>query len=121
MKKLVALFLAMILVIGAAACTGTNNNSSAAPTESSKAAEASTAEASTPAESSAEETPEVKPIWSNEFDVMTLGNYEYGTDYVSLYDKYGADITIADVTEEEVMRRIERTIDAMIEEGEIVL
>jgi len=100
MKKLVALFLAMILVIGAAACTGTNNNSSAAPTESSKAAEASTAEASTPAESSAEETPEVEPIWSNEFDVMTLGNYEYGTDYVSLYEQFGKGITIADVIED---------------------
>ena len=36
-----------------------------------------------------------------EFQVMTLGNYKYGEDYTSLYDKYGANITIADVTEDE--------------------
>ena len=36
-----------------------------------------------------------------EFQVMTLGNYEYGTDYESLYDYCGKDITIADVHEDE--------------------
>lgn len=36
-----------------------------------------------------------------EFQVMTLGNYKYGEDYTSLYEKYGANITIADVTEDE--------------------
>ncbi len=36
-----------------------------------------------------------------EFQVMTLGNYKYGEDYTSLYEKYGKDITIADVTEDE--------------------
>ncbi len=38
--------------------------------------------------------------WCNEFDVMTLGNKEYGTDYESLYAHVGKDITIADVTED---------------------
>lgn len=38
--------------------------------------------------------------WCNEFDVMTLANKEYGTDYESLYDHVGKDITIADVTED---------------------
>ena len=38
--------------------------------------------------------------WCNEFDVMTLGSKEYGTDYESLYDHVGQDITIADVTED---------------------
>ena len=36
-----------------------------------------------------------------EFQVMTLGNYKYGEDYSSLYDKVGASITIADVHEDE--------------------
>ncbi len=36
-----------------------------------------------------------------EFQVMTLGNYKYGEDYTSLYSKYGKDITIADVEEDE--------------------
>ena len=36
-----------------------------------------------------------------EFQVMTLGNYKYGEDYTSLYEKYGKDITIADVEEDE--------------------
>ena len=36
-----------------------------------------------------------------EFQVMTLGNYKYGEDYVSLYEKVGKDITIADVEEDE--------------------
>ena len=47
-------------------------------------------------------------VISPEFQVMTLGNYKYATkendfdgDYTSLYEKYGAGITIADVTEDE--------------------
>jgi ABC-type transport system substrate-binding protein len=40
-------------------------------------------------------------VASPEFDVMTLGNYKYGEDYESLYDKVGKDITIADVHEDE--------------------
>jgi ABC-type transport system substrate-binding protein len=36
-----------------------------------------------------------------EFQVMNLGNYEYGKDYESLYDYCGKDITIADVREDE--------------------
>ena len=36
-----------------------------------------------------------------EFQVMTLGNYKYGEDYTSLYEKYGKTITIADVEEDE--------------------
>ena len=40
-------------------------------------------------------------VESPEFDVMTLGNYKYGEDYTSLYEKYGKDITIADVIEDE--------------------
>ena len=44
---------------------------------------------------------EIKPVESPEFTTMTLGQYEYGKDYTSLYEKYGKDITIADVTEDE--------------------
>ena len=36
-----------------------------------------------------------------EFQVMTLGNYKYDEDYTSLYNKFGANITIADVEEDE--------------------
>ncbi len=44
---------------------------------------------------------EIVPVESPEFTTMTLGQYEYGKDYVSLYEKYGQNITIADVTEDE--------------------
>ena len=37
---------------------------------------------------------------ADEFDLMTLGNYEYGVDYQSLYEVCGSDITIADVIED---------------------
>ncbi|MBR6381719.1 MAG: hypothetical protein IKS07_08625 [Lachnospiraceae bacterium] len=53
----------------------------------------------TPAEPAAEPT-EAEKYWFDEFDVMTLGSKEYGTDYESLYDHVGKDITIADVTED---------------------
>ena len=36
-----------------------------------------------------------------EFQTMTLGSKVYGEDYTSLYSKYGASITIADVEEDE--------------------
>ena len=36
-----------------------------------------------------------------EFQVMKLGNYKYGEDYTSLYEQFGKDITIADVTVDE--------------------
>ncbi len=54
--------------------------------------------ASTPA--SVEVVDPVEEYWCEEFDVMTLGNKEYGVDYESLYDHVGKDITIADVTED---------------------
>ena len=38
--------------------------------------------------------------WCDEFDVMSLSSKEYGTDYTSLYEAVGKDITIADVTED---------------------
>lgn len=46
---------------------------------------------------------EQKPEYSNrsEFDVMKLELMAYGTEYVSLYDKFGADTTVADVKEDE--------------------
>ncbi|MCR4616699.1 MAG: hypothetical protein K5669_00765 [Lachnospiraceae bacterium] len=64
-----------------------------------------TADDQTVAEQPAEttETPEAteaEEYWFDEFDVMTLGGKEYGTDYESLYDHVGKDITIADVTED---------------------
>ena len=46
------------------------------------------------------EPTEDEVYWFDEFDVMTLSGKEYGTDYESLYDHIGRDITIADVTED---------------------
>lgn len=39
--------------------------------------------------------------FAEEAEMRTLEGKEYGVDYVSLYSKYGKDITIADVTEDE--------------------
>ena len=67
MKKLMALLMTLVMVIGMFSFAG------------------------------AESAEEVEP----EFITMTLGNYKYGEDYTSLYEKYGKNITIADVTEDE--------------------
>ena len=71
MKKLVALFLTLVMVLSVFGCA---------------VAESVNAE---------------NIVMSPEFDVMTLGNYKYNEDYTSLYEKYGKDITIADVEEDE--------------------
>lgn len=71
MKKLVALLMTLVMVLAAVSFAG------------------------------AESVDAAKIVESPEFQVMTLGNFKYGEDYTSLYEKYGKDITIADVTEDE--------------------
>ena len=71
MKKLAALFMTLVMILSVVGCAV--------------------------AESVTEESILISP----EFDVMTLGNYKYNEDYTSLYEKYGKDITIADVEEDE--------------------
>ena len=71
MKKLVALLMTLVMVLAAVSFAG------------------------------AESVDAANIVESKEFQVMTLGNFKYGEDYTSLYEKYGKDITIADVTEDE--------------------
>ena len=71
MKKLVALLMTLVMVLAAVSFAG------------------------------AESVDAANIVESPEFQVMTLGNYKYGEDYTSLYDKVGKDITIADVHEDE--------------------
>ena len=71
MKKLVALLMTLVMVLAAVSFAG------------------------------AESVDAAKIVESPEFQVMTLGNFKYGEDYTSLYEKYGKDITIADVEEDE--------------------
>ena len=71
MKKLVALLMTLVMVLAAVSFAG------------------------------AESVDAANIVESPEFQVMTLGNFKYGEDYTSLYEKYGKDITIADVTEDE--------------------
>ena len=72
----------------------TDDKGSTTP-EPTKAADPATTTAPT-----AEPVDPVEEYWCDEFDVMTLGNKEYGTDYESLYDHIGKNITIADVQED---------------------
>ena len=52
-------------------------------------------------DASEEQEPEEEDnYWCNEFDVMALEGMEYGSDYESLYDHCGKDITITDIIED---------------------
>ncbi|MBQ3849936.1 MAG: hypothetical protein II747_05730, partial [Clostridia bacterium] len=107
MKKLLAMLLALVMVLAFAACNGNNGGQTAdnseKPTETQGTNPENTTEATEDAGESAEPaepTPEPDPDKVPELDIMTLGNYEYGKDYISLYDQYGKDVKIADVEED---------------------
>lgn len=107
MKKLLAMLLALVMVLAFVACNGNNGgqtaDSSEKPTETQGTNPENTTEATEDAGESAEPaepTPEPDPDKVPELDIMTLGNYEYGKDYISLYDQYGKDVKIADVEED---------------------
>ena len=84
MKKLLSLVLAVVMVLGLVACGGGNAPETTAPVET-----------TTPA---AVETTE--PAAQNIAELKSLANKEYGVDYVSLYSKFGKDVTIDQVIED---------------------
>ena len=86
MKKLLSLVLAVVMVLGLVACGGNapETTAPAAPVETTPAAPETTAPAVE------------KPI----AELKSLANKEYGVDYVSLYSKFGKDITIDQVIED---------------------
>lgn len=84
--KIMSLLLALVMVLGLAACA-----SNTQPT--------STTAASVGTEAPATEPAATEPAVYAE--LRSLANKEYGTDYVSLYSQFGKDVTIADVIEDE--------------------
>ena len=107
MKKLLAMLLALVMVLAFVACNGNNGGQTAdnseKPTETQGTNPENTTEATEDAGESAEPvepTEEPDPDKVPELEIMTLGNYEYGKDYISLYDQYGKDVKIADVEED---------------------
>ena len=83
MKKLLSLVLAVVMVLSLVAC-GTKPVETTAPVET-----------TTPA---AVETTE--PVAQNIAELKSLANKVYGEDYVSLYSKFGKDVTIDQVIED---------------------
>ncbi len=82
MKKALALLMALSMVFSLAAC-GETGSTSTAPSTSTTV--------------SSEEEQVLAPV----AELKSLANKEYGTDYISLYEKFGKDVTIADVIEDE--------------------
>lgn len=85
--KIMSLLLALVMVLGLAACA-----SEQAPATTTAPAAQTEAPATEPAPT---EAPAVVA------ELRSLANKEYGTDYVSLYSQFGKDVTIADVIEDE--------------------
>ena len=82
MKKLLSLVLAVVMVLGLVACGG-NAPETTAPVETNPAAPETTA---APA--------------ANVAELKSLANKVYGEDYVTLYSKFGKDVTIDQVIED---------------------
>ena len=85
MKKLLALVLAVVMVLGLVACGGDK------PAETSTPADTNPAPAETTTEPQAE-----LPV----AELKSLANKVYGEDYVTLYSKFGKDVTIDQVIED---------------------
>jgi len=97
-KKTLASLLALSMVAGSlTACGNTATETPAAP----QATEEASTEAA--AETETEESEEVVSTADLPSSVQELNGKEYGenADYISLYDKFGKQISIADVTEDE--------------------
>ena len=100
MKKFVAMILALTMLMALVACGGNNSskNNSSTSTPSTSAPSTSTPSTSTPsttepapAEPAGPAIAETKPI---------LDKYEYGVDYIALYEQFGADVTVDEVIED---------------------
>lgn len=95
-KKVLALLLTAVMVLSVVGCKKAEQPQT--PDTPSQGTQVDT-----PATTDA---PVVEPVdvveeyYCDEFGIMTIGNYEYGKDYQSLYDECGKNITIADVTED---------------------
>lgn len=95
-KKVLALLLTAVMVLSVVGCKKAEQPQT--PDTPSQGTQVDT-----PATTDA---PAVEPVdvveeyYCDEFGIMTIGNYEYGKDYQSLYDECGKSITIADVTED---------------------
>ena len=107
MKRFFAILITLLLVLQLAACGPGKATEPETTTLPETTAESTTAEEttkeSTTAEPTTEEEPEPDPLevyWDSEFAAMVLDQYVYGRDYESLYESFGRDITIADVTED---------------------
>ena len=86
MKKLLALVLAVVMVLGLVACGGNTTPTTTAPAQ---------ANPSEPVETTTAPVAE-KPI----AELKSLANKVYGEDYVTLYSKFGKDVTIDQVIED---------------------
>ncbi|MBQ7955871.1 MAG: hypothetical protein IJ282_08970 [Lachnospiraceae bacterium] len=86
-KRLLALLLASVMTVSLAACGGNGNENVNGGQES------------TPS-TSAGDTQETTPVSDVVEEVKSIIGKEYGTDYVSLYEQFGKEVTIADVTED---------------------
>ena len=102
MKRFFAAVLTLVLVLQLAACSGKPEKTSEADTTvptSTETEPVSTEPTTEPEPTEAEPDP-LEIYWDGEFAEMVLDRYTYGKDYESLYDSFGRDITIADVTED---------------------
>lgn len=97
MKKKVLALLLVGCMLSITACGNSNNASVAVDDDDEESVVASAATDDTAEEDGADETDaEEAPI----AEIKSLVNKEYGTDYVSLYSKFGKEVTIDDVTED---------------------
>ncbi|MGN0785418.1 MAG: ABC transporter substrate-binding protein [Candidatus Aphodomorpha sp.] len=90
MKKILAMLLALCMVLALVAC---KTPDTAEPT---KAPEVTDAPVTEP-EATAEPTQEPEAVLAEQ---KSLAGYEYGKDYISLYEQFGKEVTIADVEED---------------------
>ena len=90
MKKILAMLLALCMVLALVACKTPDT------TEPTKAPEVTDAPATEP-EATAEPTQEPEAVLAEQ---KSLAGYEYGKDYISLYEQFGKEVTIADVEED---------------------
>ena len=105
MKRFFAAVLTLLLILQLAACGNKPGKTSEAETTRPVSTEAETTTQKETETTTEEETTEPEPdpfeiYWDSEFAAMALDRYVYGKDYESLYESFGRDVTIADVTED---------------------
>ena len=96
MKKTLSLLLALVMVLSLAACGNSNTPSSNEPSNAPAAEPTAAPEGNSGNEEPAEE-PASEIVYAEK---KPLVGAQFGTDYVSLYDQFGADVSIADVIED---------------------